>query len=73
MKRVRIDLIFPDTEEGDSRAGQLMQTLDYYLTLKVKNLVKELSYIEIHDCHHEEIPERPCENFERFDCLLFDL
>ncbi len=64
MKRIKTDMIF----EKDSDADEVWRALKNYAARKnLRNLATEKSYIELHECHHDDNPPKPCVILERFE------
>ncbi len=62
MKRIDVKLMF----EKDSEANEVWGVLKNYLkNKKIKNLVNEKSYIQLHECGHDT--GTPCVVLERFE------
>lgn len=61
--RIRTDLIF----ENKSEADEVWSRLKAYLKNKdIRNIAEEKSYIDYHECRHEEGEAcKPIEHFEK--------
>ena len=70
MIRVRTDLCFSDEDESVARS--VYDRANSVLQKAVRIAVGgeetgEVSFIEMHRCHHDEDPPRPCEVIERIE------
>ena len=64
LYRVKVDLMFPNKSDGD----QVWAALKNYLQTKnIKSLAEEKSFIEYHECHHDESPPQACKVIQRFE------
>ena len=64
MRRIDLCLFF----EVDTEANTVWTALKNYLRdSKIRSLAGEKSFIQYQDCHHDEIPPRPCEILERIE------
>ena len=62
LYRIRVDLKFPQKSDSD----EVWTALRGYLNNKdIRNLAEETSYIEYHECYHDE--GKPCLSIERFE------
>ena len=64
MRRIRIDLMFGSETDAD----KVWVALKNYLKNKdIKSTVRETSYIEYEECHHDESPPQPCTILQRLE------
>jgi len=64
MRRITVRLMF----EKDSEADEVWGALKNYLKNKqIKSVVNEKSFIEYHECGHDNTPPTPCATLERFE------
>jgi len=62
LYRIRVDLKFPQKSDSD----EVWTVLKRYLKAKdIRNLAEETSYIDYHECNHDE--GKSCMPIERFE------
>lgn len=63
-RRIKIDLMFEDPLQADN-VWKAIKT--QAASVKLKNMVNEKSFIQYEECHHDELPPKPCVILQRIE------
>jgi len=65
--RVLLDLSFAQEADAQALMTYAKTLTSKAVSLNEGNINEEIAYCDIHKCHHDEVPTRPCEKIERVE------